>query len=316
MNIFVDSKMTDSARRQAIYEGAIFVYSASPSSLSLCEFAREMIVEAFGGLDPQTVQESMPAEHCAEILAALKPAFIHHANSKQHIQRMLTEFGCDLEKTYFDVPRMRTAFPGDYLKAGIAYAFHPHRDTWYSAPACQINWWIPIFDISPDNAMAFHPRYWNTAVPNSSNTYNYYEWNRTNRQNAAQHIKADTRLQPRPTVEVDLDPQVRVVPNVGGPLLFSAAHLHSTVPNTTKFTRFSIDFRTVHLDDVWQRCGAPNIDAACTGTTMRDYLRGVDFNPLPEEAVALYFDGTEAAFTPSPTRTAAGVALAQGRGRC
>ena len=27
---------------------------------------------------------------------------------------MLAESGCDLEKTYFDVPRLRTAFPGDY----------------------------------------------------------------------------------------------------------------------------------------------------------------------------------------------------------
>ena len=61
---------------------------------------------------------------------------------------MLTELGCNLAKTYFDVPRMRTAFPGDYLKSGIAYAFHPHRDTWYSAPFCQINWWMPIYEVN------------------------------------------------------------------------------------------------------------------------------------------------------------------------
>ena len=62
--------------------------------------------------------------------------------------------------TYFDGPRMRTATSDGYLTSGIAYAFHPHRDTWYSAPFCQINWWIPIYDIEPVNALAFHPRYW------------------------------------------------------------------------------------------------------------------------------------------------------------
>ncbi len=54
---------------------------------------------------------------------------------------------------------------GDYLTSGIAYAFHPHRDTWYSAPFNQINWWMPVYDIRPDNAMAFHLRYWDRADP-------------------------------------------------------------------------------------------------------------------------------------------------------
>ncbi len=38
------------------------------------------------------------------------------------------------------------------LIGGIAYAFHAHRDTWYSAPMCQINWWIPIFEVNGGNA--------------------------------------------------------------------------------------------------------------------------------------------------------------------
>jgi len=44
----------------------------------------------------------------------------------------------------------------------------------------------------------------------------------------------------------------------------------------------------VHLDDVVAKRGAPNVDSACTGTTMRDYLRGDDFARIPEDIVALY----------------------------
>ena len=57
--------------------------------------------------------------------------------------------------------------------------------------------------------------------------------------------------------------------------------------------RFSIDFRTIHLDDAVAKRGAPNIDSACTGTVMRDYLRGPDLSRRPEEVVAPYDDGTE-----------------------
>ncbi len=301
MNLFFDSQMDDAQRREELYRGSVFVYSPSPSAMMLCEFARELIEKDLHPHDPRKIQDNMPVERCVEILADLKPRFIHHARSKELIQGLLAERGCDLQKTYFDVPRLRTAFPSDYLASGIAYAFHPHRDTWYSAPFSQLNWWMPVYEIYPENSMAFHPRYWSEAIANSSATYNYYEWNRSARQSAAQHVKTDTREQPRPQVPLGADPHVQVVARVGGVMLFSAAQLHSTVPNTCGVTRYSIDFRTVHLDDVWKKCGAPNVDSAATGTTLRDYIRATDFTHIPEEAVALYFDGTEDAFVPSPS---------------
>lgn len=301
MNLFLDSRMDDEKRRQELYRGSVLVYSQTPGSLKLCQFARDLIEEAFRPFDPLKLHENMPVERCVEILAELKPKFIHHAKSKEFIREMLDEKGCGLDKTYFDVPRLRSAFPSEYLASGIAYAFHPHRDTWYSAPSCQINWWMPVYEIFPENCMAFHPRYWDEGVANSSSKYNYYEWNKSNRQSAAQHIKADTREQPRPQVPLAPDPQLRIVANVASPMLFSAAQLHSTVPNTCGLTRFSIDFRTVHLDDVWSQAGAPNVDSASTGTTMRDYIRASDYSHLPEEAIAPYCDESEAEFVPSPT---------------
>lgn len=300
MNILIDSQLNESNRRRELYRGSVFVYSPSPSALKLCEFAKELVEEAFKPHDPRKIHENIAVEECVRILADLKPKFIHHPKSKEYIKSILAERGCDLEKTYFDVPRLRTAFPADYLASGIAYAFHPHRDTWYSAPLSQLNWWMPIYEIYSENSMAFHPRYWDESVANSSNTYNYYAWNLNSRQSASQHVKSDTREQPRPLRDLTPDPQVRVVAQAGGMMLFSAAQLHSTVPNTCGTVRFSIDFRTVHLDDVWSKSGARNIDSASTGTTMRDYIRATDYSHLPDEAVALYHDGTEVDFIPSP----------------
>jgi len=293
VNIFLDAKMTDDARRAALYRGSIFAQSPGAAALKLCQLAQEMIEEAFRPVDPMNVHEQMPAEKCAEILGGLKPRFIHHPLSKRYIQEMLAEAGCDPTQTFFDVPRMRTAFPGDYLKSGIAYAFHPHRDTWYSAPFCQVNWWMPVYQLNAENCMAIHPHYFDRPIKNSSRTYNYHKWNLESRHNAAQHVKSDTRMQPKAEEPIELDPQVRLVCPVGGVYLFSAANLHSTVPNTSGIPRYSIDFRTVHLADVLGRVGAPNVDSECTGTTMGDYLRASDLAHLPEDAIAQYQDGTE-----------------------
>lgn len=291
MNIYCDSVMVDAKRREKLYEGSIFLYSPSAAARALCDFARELVEAAFAPHDPRTVQRHLPVERCVEILAELKPKFIHHPRSKELIQELLAERGCDLNKTYFDVPRLRTAYPSDYLASGIAYAFHPHRDTWYSAPYCQINWWMPIYELNSDNCMAFHPPYWAQPVKNGSSQYDYERWNLESRQSAAQHIKADTRVQPKPEEPIEMNSAVRLLPDVGGVFLFSAAHLHSTVPNTSDEARYSIDFRTVHLDDVWAEAGAPNIDSACTGTTMGDYLRASDYTHLPEDAISMYRDG-------------------------
>jgi hypothetical protein len=143
--------------------------------------------------------------------------------------------------------------------------------------------------------MAFHPRYWSQAVRNGSRGYNYAEWTKTSRFQAAQHVKADTRVQPKPEEPLELDPQIRVITPVGGILIFSGAQMHSTVPNATGRTRFSIDFRTVHVDDVRMFRGAPNVDSACTGTTMDDYLCAADLSHIPAELVAMYEPGVGAA---------------------
>jgi hypothetical protein len=64
--------------------------------------------------------------------------------------------------------------------------------------------------------------------------------------------------------------------------------LHSTVPNTSGRARYSIDFRTIHIDDVAAKTGAPNIDSAPTGTSLRDFVRGTDFSPISDEILKLY----------------------------
>lgn len=293
-NVTVDPRTGDDERRAALYAGDVVVHTHSAAIRAFVGFTRDLVEEAFGGRDPETAQYDMDVTSYAAVLARLKPAFIHHPESKRHLRAILTQHGCDPDETYFDVPRLRTSTSDDFLTTGIAYAFHPHRDTWYSAPMMQINWWLPIYDVAADNVVAFHPPYFDRAVANGSHRYNYYEWNRDSRALAASQIGEDTRDQPKPEEPLDLDQQIRPVPPVGGMMVFSGAQLHSSVPNTSGRTRISVDFRTVHRADVRVGRGAVNVDSHCTGTTMRDYLRVSDLERLPEELIAPYDAGVPA----------------------
>jgi len=289
----VDQSSNDAAQRVRLYEGTINVATPSPTSVAFAKFARELIEDAFSGRDPEVAQFDLPVDEYAAILSELKPRFIHHPKSKAFLQQLLVERGCDPAMTYFDVPRLRSSTSHGYLTTGIAYAWHPHRDTWYSAPLAQLNYWMPVYEVSADNAMAFHPEYFGRAVANDSAVYNYYQWNAKHRATAASNVRAEARPLPGPTEPVDLSSSTVFVTPVGGMLQFSGQHLHSSVPNTSGRTRFSIDFRTVDIEDIRVGAGARNVDSHCTGSSIRDFISAADLSPMPDDVVALFNDGTE-----------------------
>lgn len=286
--VYIDSGSGERERLERLYAGELLVFTPRPSTIALCDFAREMIEDAFAPHAPLEAQYHMPVEEWVGRFAPVKPAFIHHPRTKGLIRDILVEMGCDADETYMDVPRLRGVTSDGYLTSGVGYAHHPHRDTWYSAPMAQLNWWLPIYPFETTSSMAFHPRYWAEGVENGSGSFNYYEWNAVGRKDASKHITSDTRKQPKAEQHVELEPQVRVVCDVGGILLFSAAHMHSTVPNTSGRARFSIDFRTVNLADLRAGRSAPNVDSSPTGTSLRDFVRASDQAPMPDDVVARY----------------------------
>lgn len=304
LTIYFDSHLDERNRRQRLYSGDIFVFSPRPSTVALTSFARELVEQAFDPLKPEQAQFDLPVERFVEIVAPLKPRFIHHPKTMELLRAVLADVGEDMERTYFDLPRMRVATHGGYLNAGVAYPLHPHRDIWYGSPPCQLNWWLPLFPFEAESSFAFHERYWTEPVPNTSYEYNHYEWNKSGRAHAAKEVKSDTRRQPKATGPLELEPDVRVVCPPGGLLLFSGAHLHSTVPNTSGRSRFSIDFRTAHVDELASLGGAPAIDRECTGTTLFELRRASDLAAVPDAIIRLYdpnppSDGVGLVFKPA-----------------
>src|SRR5690349_7616504 len=116
---YVDPQVTDAVRRARLFEGQIFLFSPRSSSLALVEHARGMIEEAFAGVDPRLAQYEMPVERYVEICAPLKPAFIHNDTTKRLVRELLEDVGCDLERTYQDVPRLRMVTSDGYLTSGV-----------------------------------------------------------------------------------------------------------------------------------------------------------------------------------------------------
>jgi hypothetical protein len=148
-----------------------------------------------------------------------------------------------------------------------------------------VNWWIPVYPLAAEQALVFYPSYWARPVPNSSREFDYDEWCRIGRQQAASQIEVDTRRHPLAQEEISHNAELRLVCDAAATICFSSAQLHGTAPNTSGLTRFSLDFRTIDLDDLQSGKGAHNLDAAATGTTLGDFIRASDFSPISPELV-------------------------------
>ncbi len=297
--LLVDPRLPASELRKHIYEGDIVVLSHLAEVTDLVVHARERLEELFGPHDPRRVHDHHSPEELAPLLGSWKPRFIHDPVSKQLVTEVIKAIGFS-DSTHFDVPKPRTAFPIGHLTTGVAFAFPWHRDTWYSAPKQQINWWLPIYEITADNAMMFDLEYFGRPIVNTSREFDYYAINEARRHTATQ-VKRELQARPEAVGHEPANPFI-VLGQPGSVMLFSGAHLHASVPNATAETRYSIDFRTVDSDDVEADVGAELVDSDCTGTALRDFVGVADGRAFDENLVQRLYgrppEGSTLVFAP------------------
>ena len=123
--VYVDSDVNDAGRRQRLYAGQLFVISPRPATIALCEFAKSMIREAFGSVDPLAAQYQMPVEQYVAIVSPIEAKVYSPPGNKKAPAQLVADCGCDLNETYVDVPRLRMVTSHGYLTSGVGYAHHP-----------------------------------------------------------------------------------------------------------------------------------------------------------------------------------------------
>jgi hypothetical protein len=269
--------------RQRLYRGDLVILTRLRALTEFVDYMRDELAALFAPHHPEHAHEHVDPQEMSELLREWKPRWIHAERSRELVRAIIAEAGFEPTFTYYDVPKPRTSFPVGHLTTGIAFAFPWHRDVWYSAPAQQVNWWLPVFPVRETNAMGFDLASFAASVPNTSDGFDYYE-NNARRFDTAKSVGKEAQARPG---AIDHTPGVEVipVPAPGQVLLFSGAQLHTSIPNTSGVARYSVDFRTVDTRDLIEGHGAPLVDADCTGTAIRDFVSIKDESALDEELV-------------------------------
>jgi hypothetical protein len=287
MTVFVDPALSAGDLRQKLYDGNLVVLTRLQAVADFVEYTRDELTKLFAPHDPEHAHEHIEPTEMAKLLAPWKPRFIHSEKSKKLVSDIITSAGLPAEHTHYDVPKPRTSFPVGHLTTGVAFAFPWHRDAWYSAPAQQLNWWLPIFPVREDNSMSFDLPNFDQPVPNSSDGFDYYE-NNAKRLATAKQVGKETQARPGAIGHKPAGDLI-VLPAPGEVLLFSGAQLHASIPNTSGLARYSVDFRTVDVSDLQAGRGAPLVDVQCSGTSIRDFHCVKDGSAFDEQMIVDLF---------------------------
>lgn len=259
-----------SEARAEIFTGEIFEVGA-PSLIKLISHANHMIENGFYGMEPEFAHLEMDAVDYRARVVALRKAFNEDSGFRHLVAKLLEEWGTDPDDAYFDTLKLRIAPPdNDELDFPLA-PLAAHRDTWGSNLYEQINVWAPLKAVTEDNTVAVWPGLFDSYVPNDSKTWSLDEL----RARRAQGDMGDYPLLPTSSEFHDIGASKRLIPEIGAAAIFSGAHLHASVPNTTDRARLNFELRIVFLSDIQSGKAAPNVDGEAPETP-RHWFKSLD----------------------------------------
>ncbi len=249
---------------EACFEGAIFTSPPRTSLKSLGAWGRAILAETFGSRPEELVPEEFrDALTCAR-------ARVQSAEGLKLAWNSLAELGLDCSTMLLDNVRLRAISPGLEFISEAAPVFYAHRDTWYGNPRCQLNAWLPLYDVDASNSFRFYLDAFRTAVVNDSEAFRLGDFEqrggfgRTQGDALTAYPKA-LEIASEEGAVWDVEAQQDSL------VLFSAAHLHQTLPNRGVQVRFSLDFRFCRRADLETRRGAPDLDNSSQGSVITGY---------------------------------------------
>lgn len=281
VHAFLDAEVTERERRLSLFSGNLFVYSPRHSTLALSAATRMLIENALGP-EPAWAQQRLSDKEFATRFEVAARSFSR--NAIELVSATAADFGCDMETTFVGQPFLVATTGLDFLAHGVGVPHHPHRDTWYAASPCQVNWWVPLYDLDSSAAFAFYPSYWDVPLHNNSRDFHYEGWHQAS-QSGMLLGGAEVLSLPRPLDPIELTPEIRIKCPAGGVIVSSAAQLYSAVPNETSKTYFSVHFQTASAFDLETGVGAEDLDGEAEGTALSTFVRCSDLRPIPRELV-------------------------------
>jgi len=247
---FCSEGLTADQLAERIFTGRIVVFERLPAMNQLVEATRGLLDGIFDGLSPASAFRNIGVDAYRARMKQARAEFRKDADIGRLYRDAIIAAGADPKTTFIDKLSLRNAPPFEADYSHSFGALPPHRDSWGAGLDCQINWWLPFFELTAGRTMAIFPYSWDRPIANDSGF-----WDHRRAVNEPGYPALPSAQEP-----VDWSKGLYITVPPGALVAFSASHLHATVPNRTDTARISSDARTVDLAHLLTGRGAPNVD--------------------------------------------------------
>ena len=265
-----------SITRSALYDGALFQLAPSVASTKLVDDVGALLDDEFGAGDPRFAQAMLRDEDFFARIGRIRRRIYVDGQFHERVFAVIAACGFDPGRVAFDPVRLRVVSHRGHENARAAPIYYAHRDTWFGLSQSVIAFWIAMHDIPAEQTFVVYPDWLARPIANTSERFDYGPWSRDARDLKIgwQDREAGREVHYSGTTgEFEPGTVVPLAARRGDTVMFSGAHLHQTRPHSAGHTRFSLDFRMVHLDDHALGRGPSNVDNRSRGPATDEYIR-------------------------------------------
>ena len=225
------------------------------------KLCQQFVAERCAPHRPEHIHRQLTGSDYSQWCADTQAAFRADAAIHQSFRSLLGASALNLGEPadlYSDCLQLRIAAPVHSQPRTRMAQIGVHRDTWGVGIDQQINLWAPITALARNRTMGFYLDYWNRPLANTTASWSYSAYRQAMQQVspglAPDYPSApEARARPRSAC-------LPALPELKSLLLFSSAHLHRSIANSSRLTRFSFETRIVNKLDLSAGRGAPNPD--------------------------------------------------------
>ena len=246
-NIHFNNDFDTNRFKTELFKGKVFVAQGFLSLLSLINEVERNFLNFFNISIKEFISDNSIVFDEKEIIGFQESIKQSKLLYEKYII-FLTDLNFDINDTYCDQITIRFSPSINEQAKGLLKPVKPHRDTWASNFQHQINWWIPLHDLSKNNSIFFIPKYFTKSVRNDSKEWSFELFKKG-------YIKSSTPISLQNFSAEDY--KTKII-NLGEAFCFSGNHIHGS--NLGAFRRLNIETRTLCVKDLKKFHLPKNID--------------------------------------------------------
>ena len=250
-NIFEKFHFTDNYDsndlKNSVFKGKVLIPYGFSSLLSLVTEVENYFLNFFKVSINEFIKDSSIIFEEKEIIRFQKTIKQSNILYKKFIV-LLKDLNFEIHDTYCDQITIRFSPSINEKAKGLLKPVKPHRDTWASNFQHQINWWIPLHDLSKQNSIFFIPKYFTKKVVNNSKEWRFDLFKKG-------FINSSTPVSIQKFNLIDY--KTKKI-NFGEAFCFSGNHLHGGILGSLR--RLNIETRTLCKSDLKKFDLPKNVD--------------------------------------------------------